>query len=66
MSHKSQFHQHYMRGFYAIFLHQQVQTLNLITKKFRRKLSYEKAARKMLVKSTLWVVMLTKMGFCVI
>jgi hypothetical protein len=42
-----------MRGFCAnIFAPKKVQTLNLSTKKFQAKLLYEKAARKMLVKST--------------
>ncbi len=37
-------------AFAPIFLRKKVQTLNLSTKKLRAKLSYEKAARIMLVK----------------
>ncbi len=42
----------YARLFRQYFYAKKVQTLNLSTKKFLAKLSYKKAARKMLVKST--------------
>jgi hypothetical protein len=45
---RSQFHQHITSSFCA----KKVQTLNLSTKKLCTKLSYEKAARIMLVKLT--------------
>jgi hypothetical protein len=50
---RSQLHQHIKYSFCAdIFAHKKVQTLNLSTKELGAKLSYEKAARKMLVKVT--------------
>jgi hypothetical protein len=43
----------YVRLLRQYFCAKKVQTLNLSTKKFHEKLSYKKAMRKMLVKSTL-------------
>jgi hypothetical protein len=52
MEENAQFHQHFMSAFLPKTLRKKVQTLYISTKMLGAKLSYEKAAHKMLVKLT--------------
>jgi hypothetical protein len=50
--HRSQFHQHFMTNFAPKSFRQKITNPNCKHLKLRKKLSYEKAARKILVKLT--------------